>query len=123
MFDLVKGEATIGTQWGRGGVGNAEWIGVSLRDVLREAGIKEGAQSVLLVGMDVDAPEEGYRRALPVDKAMHPDTLLAYGMNGEMLPQDHGFPTASHSAGLGRDGVHQMAGSDNSVFRADLDPQ
>ena len=92
MFDLVKGQETIGTQWGRGGVGNAEWIGVPLRDVLREAGIKEEARSVLFVGMDVDAPEEGYRRALPVDKAMHPDTLLAYGMNGEMLPQDHGFP-------------------------------
>ena len=92
MFDLVKGQETIGTQWGRGGVGNAEWIGVPLRDVLREAGIKEEARSVLFVGMDVDAPEEGYRRALPVDKAMHPDTLLAYGMNGEALPQDHGFP-------------------------------
>ena len=92
MFDLVKGQETIGTQWGRGGVGNAEWIGVPLRDVLREAGIKEEARSVLFVGMDVDAPEEGYRRVLPVDKAMHPDTLLAYGMNGEALPQDHGFP-------------------------------
>ena len=92
MFDLVKGQETIGTQWGRGGVGNAEWIGVPLRDVLREAGIEEEARSVLFVGMDVDAPEEGYRRALPVDKAMHPDTLLAYGMNGEALPQDHGFP-------------------------------
>ena len=92
MFDLVNGQEAKGTQWGRGGVGNGEWIGVPLRDVLEEAGIKEEARSVLLVGMDVDAPEQGYRRALPVDKAMHPDTLLAYGMNGEILPQDHGFP-------------------------------
>ena len=92
MFDLVNGKAAKGTQWGRGGVGNAEWIGVPLKDVLLEAGIKAEARSVLLVGMDVDSPEKGYRRELPVDKAMHPDTLLAYGMNGEILPQDHGFP-------------------------------
>ena len=78
---------------------------------------------MLLVGMDFDAPEEGYRRALPVDKAMHPDTLLAYGMNGEMLPQDHGFPLRAIVPGWAGTFVHQMAGSDNSVFRADLDPQ
>ena len=123
MFDLVKGQETIGTQWGRGGVGNAEWIGVPLRDVLREAGIKEEARSVLFVGMDVDAPEEGYRRALPVDKAMHPDTLLAYGMNGEALPQDHGFPLRAIVPGWAGTSSIKWLGPDCCVFRADLDPQ
>ncbi len=56
------------------------------------AGIREDAASVLLIGLDVDAPEEGFRRVLPVAKAMHPDTLLAYAMNGDVLPPDHGFP-------------------------------
>ena len=92
MFDMVNGQKTKGTQWGRGGVGNGEWTGASLGDVLREAGVKEEARSVLLVGLDLGAPENGFRRALPLDKAMQPDTLLAYGMNGEVLPEDHGFP-------------------------------
>ena len=45
-----------------GAVGNAEWTGVALRDVLTRAGIREDAVSVLLMGLDVDAPEEGFRR-------------------------------------------------------------
>ena len=92
MFDLVQGRAASGTQWMTGGVGNGEWVGASLRDVLTLAGIQDNAVSVLLVGLDTDSPENGFRRALPVEKAMHPDTLLAYGLNGEALPRDHGFP-------------------------------
>ena len=41
------------------------------------------------------AAEDGvipFARGLPLDRAMHPDTLLAYAMNGEVLPPDHGFP-------------------------------
>ncbi len=92
MFNLVNGQETMGTQWGTGGIGNGEWTGVSLRDVLTLAGITGDAISVLLIGLDADSPEEGFRRALPVDKAMHRDTLLAYALNGEALPKDHGFP-------------------------------
>ena len=92
MFEILKGQPTKGTQWGTGAIGNAEWTGVALRDVLAAAGITPAAVSVLLVGLDSDAPEGGFRRVLPVQKAMHPDTLLAYAMNGEDLPGDHGFP-------------------------------
>ena len=92
MFDLVQGRPAQGTQWMTGAVGNAEWTGVALRDVLVRAGIRDDAVSVLLIGLDADAPEEGFRRVLPVAKAMHPDTLLAYAMNGDILPPDHGFP-------------------------------
>jgi len=92
MFDLVQGRAASGTQWMTGGVGNGEWVGASLRDVLTLAGIRDNAVDVLLVGLDRESPEEGFRRALPVAKAMHPDTLLAYFLNGEPLPRDHGFP-------------------------------
>ena len=60
--------------------------------MLTLAGITGDAVSVLLIGLDTDSPEEGFRRALPVDKAMHRDTLLAYALNGEALPKDHGFP-------------------------------
>ena len=92
MFDLVKGQKADGTQWGRGAVGNAEWIGVRLRDVLTRAGVAPNAVAVLLIGLDAESPEGGFRRAMPVDKAMDSDTLLAYGMNGDTLPRDHGYP-------------------------------
>ena len=92
MFDLLRGRPTGGTPWMTGAVGNAEWTGVPLRHVLAAAGIADSAVSVLLVGLDAEAPERGFRRVLPVQKAMHPDTLLAYAMNGEVLPRDHGFP-------------------------------
>ena len=92
MFDLVKGQKADGTQWERGAVGSAEWTGVPLRDLLARVGISQDAASVLLVGLDEESPEGGFRRAMSVEKAMRADTLLAYGMNGETLPKDHGFP-------------------------------
>ena len=92
MFDLVKGQKATGTQWKTGGVGCAEWTGVSLRDVLQLAGISDDAENVLLIGLDTESPEAGFRRVLPAEKALHPDTLLAYRMNDELLPRDHGFP-------------------------------
>ena len=92
MFDRLQGRAAKGTQWGRGAVGNGVWLGVALADVLALAGIAEDAASVLLVGLDEDAPEGGFRRVVTAGKAVHPDTLLAYGLNGEILPRDHGFP-------------------------------
>ena len=92
MFDLVNGESTEGTQWRTGGVSNGEWVGTPLRDVLKLAGITDDAVSVLLVGLDTESPEKGFRSVIPVEKALHPDTLLAYALNGEALPKDHGFP-------------------------------
>ena len=92
MFDLLQGRKTSGTQWMTGAVGNGEWTGTALRDVLTLAGVHASAASVLLVGLDTKSPERGFRYVLPIEKAMHPDTLLAYGLNGEPLPGDHGFP-------------------------------
>ena len=92
MFERLQGRAANGTQWGTGAVGNGIWLGARLADVLELAGISDGAESVLLVGLDEGAPEGGFRRAVSREKAMHPDTLLAYGLNGEALPPDHGYP-------------------------------
>ena len=93
MFGLVNGREASGTQWERGAVSNGEWIGVSLGSVLERAGMDASrARSVLLVGLDAESPEGGFRRAMTVDKAMDPHTLLAWGLNGELLPPDHGFP-------------------------------
>ena len=99
MFDLVKGRAAKGTQWKTGAVGNGVWTGAAMRDVLERAGITEEAVSVLLVGLDTGSPEEGFRRVMPVEKAMDPDTILAYALNGEALPRDHGFPLRALAPG------------------------
>jgi DMSO/TMAO reductase YedYZ molybdopterin-dependent catalytic subunit len=82
-----------GIQWRHGAVGTARWTGVRLRDVLRQAVLESGAGHVWLDGADVGvgrAPD--FVRNVPIDKAMHPDTLLAYEMNGQTLPIAHGFP-------------------------------
>ena len=92
MFDIIQGRAAQGTQWMTGAIGNGEWTGVSLRDVLTLAGITDAAVSVLLIGQDTESPEGGFRRVVPIEKAMHPDTLLAYALNGDTLPEDHGYP-------------------------------
>jgi len=99
LFDLVKGKAAPGTQWKTGGVGNGEWTGVSVSEVLKLAGIKKNAVDVLFIGLDKASPEEGLRRALPVEKALDPDTLLAYALNGAPLPKDHGFPLRTLAPG------------------------
>jgi len=80
------------THWQLGGVGMAAWTGVSLREVLTLAGIKPEAVAVNIKGLDEDAPEGGVSRPLPPAKALDSDTILAYAMNGEPLPPDHGFP-------------------------------
>jgi DMSO/TMAO reductase YedYZ molybdopterin-dependent catalytic subunit len=82
-----------GTQWAFGSVGNARWAGVRLRDVLQKAGIKRSAQEILCDGADVPLGRmPDFQRTIPAAKALDPDTLLAYEMNGQALPVQHGFP-------------------------------
>ncbi|MBI4475786.1 MAG: sulfite oxidase [Acidobacteria bacterium] len=82
-----------GVQWERGAVGNARWTGVRLADVLKRAGVKSSGRYVWLDGADRPMGKvPDFIRQLPLDKAMHPDTLLAYEMNGVPLPMANGFP-------------------------------
>jgi sulfite oxidase len=82
-----------GAQWRFGSVGNARWTGVRLKDVLEKAGVKPVATQLLLDGADVPLVKmPKFQRTLEVGKAMHPDTLLAWEMNGKVLTADHGFP-------------------------------
>ncbi len=92
FFGSALGQVAQGTQWGRGAVGMAAWTGVSLRDVLALAEVLPSARNVQLIGLDTGAPEGGFRRPLPLEKAVDRDTLLAYRMNGAVLPRDHGYP-------------------------------
>src|SRR2546422_7396025 len=82
---------------GNGYVGNAEWLGVPLHRILERAGLKPSAHEVVLEGADrgqpAFAPEEvPFAKSLPLEKALHPDTLLVYAMNGAPLPREHGGP-------------------------------
>jgi DMSO/TMAO reductase YedYZ molybdopterin-dependent catalytic subunit len=82
-----------GLQWGHGAVGNGRWRGVRLADVLKRAGLQSSPREVLFNGADVPiGTMPDFQRSIPIVKAMHPATLLAYEMNGETLPVEHGFP-------------------------------
>lgn len=83
-----------GVQWGHGAMGNAMWKGVRLRDVLKRAGVKQVAVEVVFDGADVPVNETtpDYRKSIPLVKALDPDTLIAYAMNGVPLPEAQGFP-------------------------------
>src|SRR5207237_997594 len=88
-----------GVQWELGAVGTAEWTGVPLSVLLDRAVIKSNAREVVLEGADhgmLDDPksppgELTFSRSVPLEKAQH-DVLLAYRMNGNDLPPEHGFP-------------------------------
>jgi len=80
--------AVEGTNWGNGAIGNAEWTGVSLRTVLEQAGVREGAVEIVSQGGDFG----GMQRGLPIDAALDPNVLLVWGMNGQELPPVHGGP-------------------------------
>jgi sulfite oxidase len=82
-----------GIQWERGAVGTARWTGVRLADLLKRAGVKQSARYVMLDGADKPmGTMPDFVRNVPLEKAMHADTILAHEMNGEPLPMLHGFP-------------------------------
>lgn len=82
-----------GVQWGRGAVGTARWTGARMADVLTRAGVRSSGRFVLMDGADGPiGTVPDFVRQLPIEKAVHPDTLVAYEMNGAPIPPLHGFP-------------------------------
>lgn len=82
-----------GMQWTNGGVANARWRGVRLADVLKRAGIKDSATEILFDGADQPlGTMQDFRRTITAKKALDPNTLLAWEMNGGAIPMKHGFP-------------------------------
>lgn len=87
--------ATDGLPWRLGAVGCARWTGVRLKDVLDHAGVKPGAVYTAHHAPDrhlADAAKPALSRGLPIAKALSPETLIAFAMNGEPLPALHGGP-------------------------------
>jgi DMSO/TMAO reductase YedYZ molybdopterin-dependent catalytic subunit len=91
---------TKGVQWTLGAVGNAEWTGVRLSDLLKRAKVKHGAIEVICEGADSgeikDPPKPNgpihFARSMPLTRAMSDEVLIALKMNGAPLPVSHGFP-------------------------------
>ncbi|KAF7405175.1 hypothetical protein HZH66_004081 [Vespula vulgaris] len=93
--EMAEVKPLKGLSWGVGAVGNATWSGARLCDILKDLGInEEDYDHVQFEGHDVDPSGTPYGASIPISKAMDPraDVLLAYEMNGQPIPRDHGFP-------------------------------
>src|SRR6266511_2437074 len=76
-------------------VGTAAWTGTPLRPLLEEAGLEDDVADVVFAGLDrgiEGGVDQRYERSLSVAEAMRDDVLLAFEMNGQPLPPQHGFP-------------------------------
>ena len=87
---------TSGTSWGQGAIGTAKWGGVKLADLMKLAGVDDPIHAEEVGGMEHVRfySLDGMMASIGVEKALSPygDCLLAYEMNDEPLPRDHGFP-------------------------------
>ena len=86
-----------GEPWGGGAVSSGEWQGVPLRWLLEQADLQASAAEILFEGADSGAVGSNgdivpFARSLPVARALDPDTMLAYQLNGVPLPAAHGGP-------------------------------
>jgi DMSO/TMAO reductase YedYZ molybdopterin-dependent catalytic subunit len=87
--------ACVSNEIGGPYVGNARWIGAPLADLLREAGVRDGASQI------VSRSADGFTIGTPTAIAMDGrDAMLAVSMNGEPLPLEHGFPVRMVVPGL-----------------------
>ena len=85
----------ISQPWLLEAIGNAEWTGTPLREILQEAGLRSDAAEIVFTGFDqgVEGDQiQHYQRSLTVDEAIRDEVLLVYEMNGEPLPPQHGYP-------------------------------
>jgi len=75
-------------------ISNAKWTGVPLATVLREAEVSPEAKYIVFHCAD------GYTVGIPLARAMQPEAILAYKMNDELLPREHGFPLRALVPGI-----------------------
>jgi sulfite oxidase len=85
-----------GNQWTVGAVGCPEWTGVRLKDVLKDAGVKDDAVYIGYYGRDThlsgDPDKVVISRGVPMFKALEDESLIAWAVNGENLPIMNGYP-------------------------------
>ncbi len=100
-----------GVQWRWGAMGNAEWSGVRLVDLLVRARPKDGFRWLQMTGAEKPVMDTTPRfiRGLPFEKALHPDTIVALRMNGKPIPPNHGGPARLVVPGWVADGWTKSA--------------
>jgi DMSO/TMAO reductase YedYZ molybdopterin-dependent catalytic subunit len=130
---------TRGPQWTTGADSCGEWTGVRLKDVLKAAGVSKDAVYVGYAGRDVhltgDMKRAPISRGVPMAKAMQPETLLAWSLNGKDIPLVHGAPLRLVVGGwpasasgkwlwqlLVRDRVHDGAQMGGGAYRVPCKP-
>jgi hypothetical protein len=86
ITSLEQVEVTASLKCVEGPSGRAKWTGVRLATILNLATVQSGAREVIFYAAD------GYSSSLTLEDAFADDVLLAYEMNGETLPADHGYP-------------------------------
>ncbi|KAB1270232.1 Sulfite oxidase; mitochondrial [Camelus dromedarius] len=94
--EMTQFKEVRGLGWNAGAISTARWAGARLCDVLAQAGhqLSETEAHVCFEGLDSDPTGTAYGASIPLARAMDPEAevLLAYEMNGQPLPRDHGFP-------------------------------
>jgi DMSO/TMAO reductase YedYZ molybdopterin-dependent catalytic subunit len=92
-----------GNQWSTGAVGCPEWTGVRLKDVLADCGVGDNAVYVAYEAADShlsgDPTKQPISRGVPVRKALENESMIVWAMNGEPLPELHGYPLRMLCAG------------------------
>ena len=96
-----------GVQWIAGAVSTAMWTGIPLARLLSMAGVRDGADAVVLRGADNGEMPDGsggrqslhFERSLPLEKALAPEVLVVTKMDGRPLPVEHGGPVRAVVAG------------------------
>jgi sulfite oxidase len=82
-----------GIQWKKGAVGTAKWTGVRVAEVLKRAGAKPSGTHLWVAGADRPmGTQPPFVRQVPMPKAVHPDTIIAWAMNDQPIPAVHGAP-------------------------------
>lgn len=128
-----------GNQWTVGAVGCPLWTGIRLADVLDDCGVRDDAVYVAYHGADVhlsgDRSKSPISRGVPVAKAMEPESLIAWGMNGGNIHPMNGYPLRLVISGwpgsvsgkwlteiLVRDRVHDGAKMGGHSYRVPCEP-
>ena len=128
-----------GNQWTNGGIGCAEWTGVRVADVLKEAGVKSSAVFSGHYGADPhlsgDTNRVAISRGVPIAKLMDDNNLIVWAMNGQPLPNIHGGPARLMIGGWPgsvcakwlnriwiRDKVHDGQGMGGTSYRVAINP-
>ncbi|KAI6243775.1 Cytochrome b5 and Oxidoreductase and Moybdenum cofactor oxidoreductase domain containing protein [Aphelenchoides fujianensis] len=101
--DMNDHKKVNGLMWTGTAISNAKWTGARLRDILLTAGINPkdpNIKHVQFEGADHDISGQHYGASISFQKAMSPETIIAYKMNDEDLPRDHGYPLRLVAPGI-----------------------